>query len=96
MQVNKGPYMAVLPSHSFFSATAICIAAGAIILVVGFCGCCGSLIENKTMLIVVRMLHFVIYLKSKKIVWFSDHLFFKSEEGGRLFLAQLNQRLKLK
>ncbi|XP_069133069.1 tetraspanin-4-like [Argopecten irradians] len=61
MQVNKGPYVAILPSHSFLSATALCITVGAIILIVGFCGCCGALVESQCMLVAYFVFVFVIF-----------------------------------
>ncbi|XP_041365676.1 tetraspanin-9-like [Gigantopelta aegis] len=51
LQVNRGPFVSLLPAYSFLSASALCITAGAIILVVGFLGCCGAFLENQCMLI---------------------------------------------
>lgn len=53
LQVAKGPYASVAPSFNFLSATALCMAAGIIVLVVGFFGCCGAIMENQCMLFTV-------------------------------------------
>ncbi|XP_046369144.1 tetraspanin-4-like isoform X2 [Haliotis rufescens] len=51
LQFNRGPFVSMLPAYSFLSASALCITAGAIILIVGFLGCCGAFLENQCMLI---------------------------------------------
>ena len=58
--LNRGPYGTLLPNSSFLSATTLTIAAGAIIFIVGFCGCCSAMMESQCMLVVV----------SKKIISF--------------------------
>ena len=66
LQVNRGPQISILPSYTFLSASALCITAGAIILLIGFLGCCGAFYENQCMLIgvsyVTLLLCTVIYL----------------------------------
>ena len=61
LQVNRGPFVSLLPAYSFLSASALCITAGAIILVVGFLGCCGAFLENQCMLIGVSVLYFIYF-----------------------------------
>ncbi|XP_070199457.1 tetraspanin-4-like isoform X2 [Littorina saxatilis] len=51
LQINRSPHISILPTHAFLSASALCITAGAIILLVGFLGCCGAFYENQCMLI---------------------------------------------
>ena len=53
LHISKGNYASIAPSFNFLSATALCIAAGAIVLVVGFFGCCGAIMENPCMLLTV-------------------------------------------
>ena len=53
MHLNRGPYVTLLPNSSFLSATTLTIAAGAIIFIVGFCGCCSAMMESQCMLVVV-------------------------------------------
>ena len=53
MHLNRGPYVTLLPNSSYLSATTLTIAAGAIIFIVGFCGCVGAMMESQCMLIVV-------------------------------------------
>ncbi|XP_064602666.1 tetraspanin-9-like [Liolophura sinensis] len=48
--VTKGPHPVITPSHSYLSAVAICIAVGILILLAGFLGYCGALLENQCML----------------------------------------------
>ncbi|ELU09793.1 hypothetical protein CAPTEDRAFT_169938 [Capitella teleta] len=62
LQVAKGPYASVAPSFNFLSATALCMAAGIIVLVVGFFGCCGAIMENQCMLFTYFMLVVVIFV----------------------------------
>ena len=56
LHISKGPYASIAPSFDFLSATALCIAAGIIVLVVGFFGCCGAIMENQCMLLTVSYL----------------------------------------
>lgn len=54
--VEKSDYISLLNS-GFYSASAyILIAAGAIVIVTGIIGCCATLKETKSLLIVVRWL----------------------------------------
>jgi CD63 antigen len=39
----------------FFSAPALLIAVGAIVLIVSFCGCCGAVKENHCMILTVSV-----------------------------------------
>ena len=57
LHISKGNYASVAPSFQFLSATALCIAAGIIVLVVGFFGCCGAIMENQCMLLTVSVTH---------------------------------------
>ena len=54
LQVSKGSYASIAPNFNFLSATALCIAAGILVLIVGFFGCCGAIMENQCMLLTVR------------------------------------------
>ncbi len=56
LHVSKGAYASLAPSFNFLSATALCIAAGAIVLLVGFLGCCGAIMENQCLLLTVSNL----------------------------------------
>ena len=58
MHLNRGPYVTLLPNSSYLSATTLTIAAGAIIFIVGFCGCIGAMMESQCMLVVVRSVVF--------------------------------------
>lgn len=52
--VEKGDYISLL-SSGFYSASAyILIAAGAIVIAAGIIGCCATLREKKSLLIVVK------------------------------------------
>jgi hypothetical protein len=53
MHVNRAPYNTLLPDTAFLSATVLTICAGAIIFILGFCGCCGAILESQCMLVVV-------------------------------------------
>jgi len=53
MHVNQAPYSVLLPNTSFLSATVLTICTGAILFVVGFCGCLGAILESQCVLIVV-------------------------------------------
>ena len=55
LHIAKGSYADLAPSFKFLSATSLCIAAGAIVLVVGFFGCCGAIMENQCMLLTVSI-----------------------------------------
>lgn len=56
--VEKGDYISLL-SSGFYSASAyILIAAGAIVVVTGIIGCCATLREKKSLLIVVTWISF--------------------------------------
>ncbi|XP_013396652.1 tetraspanin-4-like [Lingula anatina] len=59
---NKGEYGAIAQSYSFLSAPALLIAAGVVILVVGFFGCCGALAENQCMLLTYFVLVVLIFV----------------------------------
>ena len=56
MQVNRGPYMNLLPSHYVFGATAIICITGVVALIIGFCGFCGGIMESRLCMIVVSYL----------------------------------------
>jgi len=62
LHIAKGSYASVAPSFNFLSATALCIAAGAIVLVVGFFGCCGAIMENPCMLLTYFLLVVIIFV----------------------------------
>lgn len=62
LQVSKGQYASLAPSLNFLSATVLCIGAGLLILVIGFFGCCGAIMENQCMLLTYFILVIVIFL----------------------------------
>lgn len=62
LHIAKGSYASVAPSYDFLSATALCIASGAIVLVVGFFGCCGAIMENPCMLLTYFLLVVIIFV----------------------------------
>lgn len=62
LQVSKSAYTSMSPSLSFVSATVLCIAAGVLVLVVGFFGCCGAIMENKCLLMTYFVLVVVIFI----------------------------------
>jgi len=62
LHISKGNYASVAPSFNFLSATALCIAAGGIVLVVGFFGCCGAIMENPCMLLTYFLLVVIIFV----------------------------------
>ena len=53
LHLSKGAYASMAPSFNFLSVTAVCIAAGAVMLVVAFFGCCGAIMENQCLLLTV-------------------------------------------
>ncbi|KAL4225632.1 hypothetical protein ACF0H5_016318 [Mactra antiquata] len=61
MHVNRAPYSELLLNSTFFSATVLTIIAGAIIFVVGFCGCCGAILESQCMLITYFIFVLVLF-----------------------------------
>lgn len=61
LQISRSPHISILPTHAFVSASALCITAGAIILIVGFLGCCGAFLENQCMLIGYFILVLLIF-----------------------------------
>jgi tetraspanin-4 len=62
LQVSKGAYASLSPSFNFLSATVLCIAAGILVLLVGFFGCCGAIMENKCLLMTYFILVIVIFI----------------------------------
>ena len=53
LQVSKGSYASIIPNVSFLGASVLCIVAGVMILIIGFFGCCGAIMESQCMLITV-------------------------------------------
>jgi len=53
LQVSKGTYASLAPTYNVLSATILLIAAGILVLIVGFFGCCGAIMESKCMLVTV-------------------------------------------
>lgn len=62
LQVSKNAATSLSPSLNFFSATVLCITAGVLVLVVGFFGCCGAIMENKCLLMTYFVLVVVIFI----------------------------------
>lgn len=44
-----------ISNYSYISVANVAIAAGVIVVIVAFLGCCGAITENKIMLLVVRV-----------------------------------------
>lgn len=61
MHVNRAPYITLLPDTSFLSATVLTICAGAIIFILGFCGCVGAILESQCMLVVYFVFVLIIF-----------------------------------
>ncbi|KAL8609073.1 hypothetical protein ACOMHN_033666 [Nucella lapillus] len=61
LQANRGPHTTLLPAYSYLSASVLCIIAGAVILFVGFMGCCGAFYENQCMLVGYFVLGMLIF-----------------------------------
>lgn len=61
LKVEKGEY-AQVSSFNFVTAANLAIAAGAIILVVGFLGCCGAIKEIRPMLLMFFILLVLIFI----------------------------------
>ncbi|XP_078586600.1 tetraspanin-8-like [Branchiostoma floridae x Branchiostoma japonicum] len=60
--VDPGLKNLTLLDLSYFNAVSyMCIAAGGVIMVVGFLGCCGAITENKCMLITFAICQFLIF-----------------------------------
>jgi len=55
LQVSKGSYASVIPNISFLGASVLCIVTGVLILIIGFFGCCGAIMENQCMLLTVSV-----------------------------------------
>lgn len=62
LHINKGAYASLSPSFNFLSVTALCIAAGTIVLIVGFLGCCGAIMENQCMLLTYFVVVSIIFI----------------------------------
>lgn len=91
LHISKGPYASIAPSFDFLSATALCIAAGIIVLVVGFFGCCGAIMENQCMLLTYFLLVVVIFIL--EIVAGILAFVYRDEMGG-LFKSELTKGIK--
>ncbi|KAK3587369.1 hypothetical protein CHS0354_028738 [Potamilus streckersoni] len=61
MQVNRGSYVTLMPYSSILSASALCITASAIIFIIGFCGCCGAMVESQCMLVVYFVFVLIVF-----------------------------------
>lgn len=55
--VEKSDYISLLSSSLYSASAYILIAAGAVVIVTGMIGCCATLNEKKSLLIVVKMDH---------------------------------------
>lgn len=62
LQISKSAYSSLHPTFNFLSATAICIMLGVFILLIGFFGCCGAIMENKCLLVTYFILVVVIFI----------------------------------
>lgn len=48
---TRGESVSIIPTHTFLSASSLCVISSIIILIIGFMGCCGAFIENQCLLI---------------------------------------------
>ncbi|XP_022083632.1 tetraspanin-9-like [Acanthaster planci] len=62
LHVREGGYATLLPSLPFLNAANVCIAAGIIVLVVAFLGCCGAIKENACLLLLFFMFLLLIFI----------------------------------
>lgn len=60
--MSKSTYTSLSPSLSFISPTVLCIVTGILVLVIGFFGCCGAIMENKCLLMTYFMLVIIIFI----------------------------------
>lgn len=68
MQVNRGPYMNLLPSHYVFGATAIICITGVVALIIGFCGFFGGIMESRLCMIVYFVFNIVVFAAEISII----------------------------
>ena len=61
LHIEKDDYVEVSDTE-YLSVTAACIAAGCVMIVISFCGCCGAMMENQWMLMAVRRVLFFFAL----------------------------------
>lgn len=62
LHVSRDAYTNLSTSFNFLSATVLCIAAGILVLIVGFFGCCGAIMENKCLLITYFVFVVIIFI----------------------------------
>ncbi|CAH1786401.1 unnamed protein product [Owenia fusiformis] len=93
LHMAKGTYASIAPNFSFLSATALCIAAGVIVLVIGFFGCCGAIMENQCMLLTYFL--FVVVIFALEIVA-GILAFIYRTEVERLIKDELREGIKQK
>lgn len=62
LHVREGGFATLLPSLPFLNAANICIAAGIIVMVVAFLGCCGAIKENACLLLLFFCFLLLIFL----------------------------------
>ena len=55
-RVSAKDYSSLMGNGGFQAAANIMIAAGALVMIIGFIGCCGAMKENKWLLLMVRRL----------------------------------------
>jgi tetraspanin-9 len=48
---SHGESVSIIPTHTFLSASSLCIISSILILIIGFMGCCGAFLENQCLLI---------------------------------------------
>ncbi|XP_052241167.1 tetraspanin-4-like isoform X3 [Dreissena polymorpha] len=74
MHLNRAPHSSLLPNTSFLAATVVTICAGALLFIVGFCGCCGAILESQCMLITYFTFVLVIFgLEMAATAWCLTH-----------------------
>ncbi|KAK3101608.1 hypothetical protein FSP39_004826 [Pinctada imbricata] len=95
MEINKEPYGVVLPSHAYLKATSLLISASVITLIIGFVGCCGSLIENRGMLVVYfvfLLVTFILGVVATALAFTNKEVFKKSLKTELLYSLEYSTK----
>ncbi|XP_013792103.1 tetraspanin-9-like isoform X2 [Limulus polyphemus] len=62
LHLAYGGFAKLLPTYRVLSADSLCMAAGVLIFLVGFLGCCGSWFETKCLLVVYFIIVVLVFL----------------------------------
>lgn len=71
---------------SMLAGANLLIAVGAIIMILGFLGCCGAVKENRCMLMLVGKKNICLPLTSHSYIWWIESLQVVSNEDGNLLI----------